>query len=85
MATTISAVLTMAYDDGTTRNYTFDGITDAAAAALKARVLAFNTTLADNTQNAAYRETFISDDGQPVKEISKAKYTATEEQVIYRG
>lgn len=85
MATTYSAQLTFEYDDALTRNYTFTDVTTQALSALKGRVVAFNATLADSTQNAPYRETFVSDDGAPVKRISKAKYTSTEEQVIYRG
>lgn len=85
MATTYSAQLTFEYDDALTRNYTFTDVTTSALSALKGRVVAFNATLADSTQNAPYRETFVSDDGAPVKRISKAKYTSTEEQVIYRG
>ena len=85
MATTYNAQLTFEYDDGLTRNYNFTDMTTQALSALKGRVVAFNATLADSTQNTPYRETFISDDGAPVKKISKAKYTATEEQVIYRG
>lgn len=85
MATTYTAGLTFEYDDGATRSYTFTDVTTAGMSTLKTKVLAFNATLADNTRNTPYRETFISDDGSPVKKIVKAKYTATEEQVIYRG
>lgn len=85
MASTNSVGLTFEYTDGTTRNYTFTGMADNALSALKGRVIALNTTLADSVAGAAYHETFISDDGAPVKRISKAKYTVTEEQVIYRG
>lgn len=85
MATTNSIGLTFEYTDGATRNYTFTGMADSALSGLKARVLNMNATLADSTQNGAYVDTFISDDGAPIKQISKAKYTVTEEQVIYRG
>lgn len=77
--------LTMEYDDKTTRNYTFTGMDNTALANLKAQVLQFNTTVADSTAGAPYKETFISDDGSPITKISKAKYTVSEEQVIYRG
>lgn len=84
--TTTNAIgLTFEYDDGTTRNYNFTGMGDSALTALKGRVKTLNTTLADSVAGAAYHETFISDDGAPVKRISKAKYTITEEQVIYRA
>lgn len=85
MATTNSIGLTFEYEDATTRNYTFTGMNDSALQALKTRVRNLNATLADSVQGAAYHETFISDDGAPVKRVSKAKYTITEEQVIYRA
>lgn len=77
--------LTMEYDDKSTRNYTFTGMANTALANLKAQVLQFNTTVADETAGAPYKETFVSDEGSPISKISKAKYTVTEEQVIYRG
>jgi hypothetical protein len=58
---------------------------DSTLSGLKNRVLAMNGTIADETTGAPYKETFVSDDGQPLKRISKAKYTIAEEQVIYRG
>lgn len=77
--------LTFEYDDNNTRNYTFTGMDNAALMNLKARVIELNATLADSVAGAAYHETFISDDGAPVKKVSKAKYSVMEEQVIYRG
>jgi hypothetical protein len=77
--------LTFEYQDGMTRNYTFTGMADSTLSGLKNRVLAMNGTIADETTGAPYKETFVSDDGQPLKRISKAKYTIAEEQVIYRG
>lgn len=77
--------LTMEYDDGTTRNYTFTGMATSTLENLRPRVLSLNTTLADSVAGAAYHDTFVSDDGAPIRRISKAKYTVTEEQVIYRG
>lgn len=85
MATTNSIGLTFEYDDGTTRNYTFTGMDNNALMSLKSQVVSMNTTLADSVAGAAYHETFISDAGAPVKRISNAKYTVTEEQVIYNG
>lgn len=85
MATTNSATLTLEYTDASTRNVTFNDVADSALPTIKARVLALNSTIADTTAGAAYRETFISDDGAPINRISKAKYSVTEETVIYRG
>lgn len=83
--TTNAATITMEYTDKSTRNITFNDVTDSALSTFKGRVLNFNNTLTDSVQAAPYKETFISDDGYPIARISKAKYTVTEEQVIYRG
>lgn len=85
MATTNTVGLTFEYEDGLTRNYNFTGMATSTLETLKTRVKALNTTIADQTAGAPYKETFISDEGQPVRRISKAKYTVSEEQVIYRG
>lgn len=85
MATTNTATLTLEYTDATTRNLIFNDVDSSALANIKSRAIALNTTLADSVTGAAYHETFISDNGAPIKKISKAKYTVTEEQVIYRG
>lgn len=85
MATTNTVGLTFEYEDGLTRNYNFTGMATSTLETLKARVKALNTTIADQTAGAPYKETFISDEGQPVRRISKAKYIVSEEQVIYRG
>lgn len=85
LATTNSAVLTLEYDDASTRNVTFNDVDDLALANIKTRAMDLNDTIADSIQGAAYRETFISDNGAPITRISKAKYTVTEETVIYRG
>jgi len=83
LATTNSATLKFEYEDGNTRAITFDDIPTSALQNFKTNVLALNSTIADSVTGAAYRETFISDDGAPIARISGAKYTITEEQVIY--
>lgn len=85
MATTNSATLTLEYTDATTRTVTFNDVATSALGNIKANAMTLNTTLADSVAGAAYHETFISDGGAPIKKISKAKYTVTEETVIYRG
>lgn len=85
MATTNTATLTLEYTDASTRSVTFTDVNSTALGTMKARVLALNATIADSVTGAAYRETFISDDGASINKISKAKYTVTEEEVIYRG
>lgn len=83
MATTNTATLKLEYDDGSTRNLTFDDVPTSALSSFKANVIALNNTIADSVTGAAYRETFISDEGSPIAKISGAKYTVTEETTIY--
>lgn len=83
MATTNTATLKLEYDDGSTRNLTFDDVPTSALSSFKANVLTLNNTIADSVTGAAYRETFISDAGSPIAKISGAKYTVTEETTIY--
>lgn len=85
MATKNEIGLTFEYEDGATRNYNFTGMNNQALSDLKTNVIALNATIADSVQGAAYHDTFISNDGAPVRRISKAKYIVTEEQVIYNG
>lgn len=82
---TNSATLTLEYEDATTRSVTFNEVATSALGSIKANAIALNATIADSVTGAAYKETFISDEGAPIKRISKAKYTTTEETVIYRG
>lgn len=84
MATTsISAKLTFEYEDGDERAITFDDVPQSALSSFKANVMTLNNTIADSVTGAAYRETFISEDGAPIARISAAQYTVTEEEVIY--
>lgn len=83
MATTNTATLKLEYDDGSTRNLTFDDVPTSALSSFKANVMTLNNTIADSVTGAAYRETFISDEGSPIAKISGAKYTVTEETTIY--
>lgn len=83
MATTNTATLKLEYDDGSTRNLTFDDVPTSVLSSLKANVLTLNNTITDSVTGAAYRETFISDEGSPIAKISGAKYTVTEETTIY--
>ncbi len=85
MATSNSATLKLEYEDGSTRNLTFDEVPSSALQNMKSNILTLNGTIADSVTGAAYRDTFISDEGSPIKKISGAKYTITESTVIYDG
>lgn len=79
--------LTLVYDDATNRTVTIADIDEPSSSTMKQKIFAFNDAIADSTSAAgiAYRDTFVSDDGAPVRSISKASYTTTEETVLYDG
>lgn len=73
-----SVVLTLAFSDATSRNFTFNGVSDEARPAVKAKVRALNASLP-----AAFATTFVSSAGAPCTMISKAQIVVTQEEVIY--
>lgn len=86
MAISYEAQLTLAYTDLATRNVNFTDVPSSAVSSMKAKIMTFNSDISGNTAaGTAYKETFISNDGAPVQKISKAKYTVTNEEVIYSG
>lgn len=85
MTTINSATLKIEYEDKSTRNITFDDVDSNDLPNIKTRVFELNAAIADSVTGAAYKDTFISDDGSPIAKISGAKYTITESTVIYNG
>ena len=87
MSASYSAQLTFQYNDMTTRNLNFDDVSSESIPTLKGKILEFNEALetSGDAHGDAYKDTFTSDDGAPLSKISKAKYTVTEEEVIYNG
>lgn len=83
MATTNTATLKFEYEDGNERSITFEEVPTSALQNFKANVMTLNATIADSVQGAAYKDTFVSDDGAPIAKIIGAKYTVTEETTIY--
>lgn len=80
--TTKSVKITLAYEDATSRTYTFNGVTTAQASNVKYQVLDINDSLEAGTANS-FAHTFISDNGSPCKMISKAQVISLEQEVIY--
>lgn len=84
--TTYGAQLTLAYTDMSTRNVSFTDVDVEALPDMADNIIAFNAAItAGGASAVAYQDTFISNDGAPIARISKAKYTATTEEVIYSG
>lgn len=83
MSLSNNVVLTLLYEDETTRNYTFEGVASADLANIKSKIQAINANA--NNEYANFYETFVSDDGEAVTRITSAKIVNIEEEVIYSG
>lgn len=78
MSTKTNAMLTLNYEDNSTRNITFKDIDVSEMQYIADRVKAINANMSAN-----FRGTFISDNGAVVRSIGKAQVIRTTEEVIY--
>lgn len=80
MEETYSVVLTLVFQDMTTRNYTLTGMDESAYPYVRRKVQAINANMPTN-----FSQTFVSEYGSPCASISKAKIVNVQEEVIYRA
>ena len=80
---TNNVVLTLLYEDETTRSYTFEDVASEDLPNIKAKIKAINDN--ENNDYANFYKTFISNDGEPVVRIESCKIVSTEEEVVYSG
>jgi len=80
---TNNVVLTLLFEDDSTRNITFEGVASADLAAVKLKIISLNENA--NDEYANFYQTFVSDDGDPVVKIESCKIVAIDEEVIYSG
>ncbi|MBQ4402950.1 MAG: hypothetical protein II857_00905 [Selenomonadaceae bacterium] len=80
---TNNVVLTLLYEDETTRNYTLEGVAAADLSNVKSKILAINENV--NNEYEYFYQTFVSADGAPFTRIDGAKIVIIEEEVIYSG
>lgn len=81
MAEVVTSVkVGLLYQDGTTRNYTFEGVADSVLPDVVDKIKAINAA-----PSSAFHQTFVSNDGSPVLRIGSGQITSTEETVIYTG
>ena len=78
-----NVVITLLYDDDTTRNYTFEGVATADLSTVKSKIQSINANA--NNDYANFYQTFVSKDGEAVIKIESAKIVEIEEEVIYSG
>lgn len=76
-----NVIVTLLYQDDTTRNYTFENVADTDLLNVRNIVQAINAN--QNNQYAAFYSTFISNDGAAVSKIESAKIVSIEEEVLY--
>lgn len=76
-----NVTVTLLYQDGDTRSYTFENVASNDLMNVKSVVLAINKN--ENNQYAAFYSTFISPDGAAVEKIESARIVSTEEEVLY--
>lgn len=86
MAQVNSVKIKIAYEDATSRNYTFNGVEDYNLEDVKDKVIALNNAITSSTADGlAFKETFVSDSGAQVKAITTATIIITEQEVIYNA
>lgn len=80
---TNNVIVTLLFDDDSTRNITFEGVDSSVLADVKDKVIAINENANNEYEN--FYATFVSDDGEPVVKIESCKLVSTQEEVIYSG
>ncbi|MBR2774295.1 MAG: hypothetical protein IKD73_04805 [Selenomonadaceae bacterium] len=80
---TNNVIVTLLFEDDSTRNITFENVADEDLLSVRAKIQAINANA--NNEYANFYQTFISDDGEPVIKIESCKIVNIEEEVIYSG
>ncbi len=81
MADVVTSVrVGLLYQDGTTRNYTFEGVADSVLPDVVTKIKAINAA-----PSSPFHQTFVSNSGSPVLRIGSGQITSAEEIVIYEG
>lgn len=80
---TNNVVITLRFDDDSTRNITFENVASEDLMTVKAKIQSINDNA--NNEYANFYATFVSDDGEPVVKIESCKIVSIQEEVIYSG
>ena len=83
MSSINNVIVTLLYDDDSTRTYTFENVATADLTNVKAKIQSINAN--SNDEYANFYQTFVSKDGAAVTRIESAKIVTIEEEVIYSG
>ena len=80
---TNNVVITLLFNDDSTRNITFENVASEDLMTVKSKIQSINANA--NNEYANFYATFVSDDGEPVVKIESCKIVSTQEDVIYSG
>lgn len=80
---TNNVVITLLFNDDSTRNITFENVASEDLMTVKAKIQSINSNA--NNEYANFYATFVSDDGEQVVRIESCKIVSTQEDVIYSG
>ena len=80
---TNNVVITLLFNDDSTRNITFENVASEDLMTVKAKIQSINANA--NNEYANFYATFVSDDGEPVVKIESCKIVSSQEDVIYSG
>ena len=78
---TNNVVITLLFEDDSTRNITFEDVTASDLPDVKHKIIAINENANNEYEN--FYKTFVSDDGAQVIQIAAAKIISIEEEVVY--
>ena len=78
-----NVIVTLLFEEGFTRNYTFEGVADTDLPNIKAKIKVINENA--NNEYANFYQTFVSENGEAVLRIESCKIVSLEEEVIYSG
>ena len=76
-------IITLLYEYGDARTYTFENVASENLRYVKDRILAINANANNEYEN--FYKTFVSPYGEAVTKIESCKIVQTEEEVIYSG
>lgn len=82
-STSNKVIITLLYEDDSTRTYTFENVQNADLANVKGKIIAINDNANNEYEN--FYKTFVSSDGEAVINIESCKMVRVEEEVIYSG
>jgi len=83
MSSSNKVVITLLYEDYSTRIYTLEDVDADNLFYVKSKILAINANANNEYEN--FYKTFVSYDGYAVTKIESCKIVQTNEEVIYSG